>query len=65
MRLTKTLLLATCLMLGTSQAQQDDEDAVFQRFVDSFMNNEAISAERKQAATTAIPRPRNKTRYSP
>ena len=54
MRLTKTLLLATCLMLGTSQAQQDDEDAVFQRFVDSFMNNEAISAERKQAATTAI-----------
>ena len=26
MRLTKMLLLATCLMLGTSQAQQDDED---------------------------------------
>ena len=54
MRLTKTLLLSVCLMLGVGQAQQGDEDAVFQRFVDSFMKNEAIPAERKQAATGAI-----------
>ncbi len=54
MRLTKMLLLATCLMLGTSKAQQGDEDAVFQRFVESYLKNEAIPAGRKQAATDAI-----------